>query len=161
MQAEIKQLVKQLSLTPHPEGGFYRETYRSDGTLQLGTGVRNYATSIYFLLTSGTFSAFHRIHQDEIWHFHKGSSVTIHLISAIGEYSNITVGADLYNEQSLQAVVPGGTWFGATVDHEDSYSLVGCTVAPGFDFQDFELAHRDELIDAFPDHQKIIEEMTR
>lgn len=161
-----EQIIQQLNLQPHPEGGYFKETYRSVGEISeesLGTkykGSRNHSTCIYFLLTSNSFSAFHRINQDEIWHFYDGSAILLHIISANGDYSNITIGRELANGQVPQFVVPGGYWFAAEVVDSDTYSLLGCTVAPGFSFEDFELPKRAALISKYPQHQKIITRLT-
>lgn len=167
MLKEAQALAEKLKLQPHPEGGFYRETYRSNqviGQQNLGpdfSGDRNCCTGIYFLLTSETFSAFHRIKQDEMWHFYQGSPLLLHTLSPSGEYRCIEIGADVMNGQNPQYVVEAGTWFGATVKNPDDYSLVGCTVSPGFDFRDFELAARDKLTSLFPEHSKTIAALTR
>lgn len=158
-------IVSTLQLTPHPEGGFYRETYRSNGLYDIKNtesehdGVRNYSTCIYYLLTSDTFSAFHRIRQDEIWHFYSGEAIRLHMISSDGEYSAVLIGNDIENNQIPQHVVPAGYWFAAIV--EKDFALVGCTVSPGFDFRDFELAKREELICQFPLYRDIITQLTR
>lgn len=163
----IQELVEQLELTEHPEGGFYKETYRSEGTIPQGelgkyfSGDRNYSTGIYFLLTSGNFSAFHRIKQDEMWHFYEGDPLIIHMIDEKGSYSSQVIGLDLSNGQVPQFVVPKDVWFASEVLDKGTYSLVGCTVSPGFDFEDFELADRETLSNKFPDHKNIIERMTR
>jgi predicted cupin superfamily sugar epimerase len=162
---DIEAIISNLDLKPHPEGGFFRETYRSEGYVtekNLGgtyKGNRNYSTCIYFLLTSDAFSAFHRIKQDEIWHFYDGSVLCLHMISPAGEYSTVLIGRDIENGQVPQFVVLGGYWFGATVGA--GYSLVGCTVSPGFDFIDFELANRPELVCRFPKLTDIITQLTR
>jgi hypothetical protein len=124
------------------------------------SGSRNYATSIYFLLTSGSFSAFHKIHQDEQWHFYKGSGIELHMISPGGVHSVKSIGNDMFNGQVPQYTVPGGHWFAAEVPEKDSYALVGCTVSPGFDFADFTLPSRAELIAEFPQHSTIITQLT-
>ncbi|RRO20303.1 cupin domain-containing protein [Flavobacteriaceae bacterium 14752] len=157
-----KDIINKLNLQPHPEGGYFKETYRSQGEIlesSLGkdyTGNRNYSTSIYFLLTSNQFSAFHRITQDEIWHFYEGSPVKIHMISKAGDYSSIVVGRDFTKDQLPQYVVKGGIWFAAEVLDEKSFSLVGCTVSPGFDFKDFEMPSRQTLLELFPDLKSVI-----
>ncbi len=166
-QREVDSLVESLELLPHPEGGFYKEVYRSQGSIpseSLGaefSGDRNYCTSIYFLLTSENFSAFHRIQQDEIWHFYKGSPLQVHVIDKQGRYHCHEVGLEMEKGQVPQLVVPAGVWFGSSVKDPDSYSLVGCTVAPGFDFDDFELADRAELVQAYPDWEREIVALTR
>jgi len=165
--SQFTQIIQKLDLQPHPEGGFFKETYRSEGKINadnLGInyqGERNYSTCIYFLLTSDAFSAFHRIHQDEIWHFYSGSPIHIHTISEDGIYTQTMLGSTIENGEIPQHVVAGGSWFGATVIREADYSLVGCTVAPGFDFLDFELSSRNELISRFPQHKEIITRLTR
>ena len=168
----IDNLVKQLRLEPHPEGGFFREVYRSSEELDFeiaSTGLkgrRNLSTSIYFLLGSDSFSAFHRIRQDEIWHFYGGSSLSIHMISPDGIYSCAVLGSmsDAANQGSdllPQFVVPAGFWFAASVNHIQSYSLVGCTVSPGFDYADFELADKDDLLHIYPSLRDVISKYTR
>ncbi len=163
----IESIIQELNLVPHPEGGYYRETYR--GTLEIDPaslgakykGPRNCSTCIYFLLTSDSFSSFHRIKQDEIWHFYKGSPILLHLISPSGDYSNVTIGNNFEEGQLPQFVVPGGHWFAGASMGNNSYSLVGCAVSPGFDFDDFQLGGRKELISKFPQHQKLITAFTR
>jgi uncharacterized protein len=164
---EIDLLVHRLHLKPHPEGGYYREVYRSDGQIPqtaLGPGFngpRNYSTSIYFLLTSDNFSSFHRIRQDEVWHFYLGSALHVHVIEPAGNLTTHIVGNNIALGELPQVVVPAGCWFASGVSRNDSFSLVGCTVSPGFDFDDFELANRQELIDTFPRHSSIITAFTR
>ncbi len=163
----VQELITTLDLQSHPEGGFFKETYRSSETFEKEclptkySGPRNVATSIYFLLTSNSFSAFHRIKQDEIWHFYTGSPLEIHEIDLEGNYSCTRIGTDLQKGERPQYVVPAGHWFGATVLEKDSYSLVGCTVSPGFDFADFELAKRAQLTQKFPQHEHIVNKLTR
>ena len=124
-------------------------------------GERPFATAIYFLLTSDTFSALHRIRSDEQWHFYAGSGLTVHVIEPAGEYRAIGLGQDLERGETFQAVVPAGCWFGASVDEPGGFALVGCTVAPGFDFADFEMGDRGELIREYPRHRELIERLTR
>lgn len=167
MNQEIEGIIEKLDLTPHPEGGYFKETYRSEGLIDkksLDTkysGNRNYSTSIYFLLTSGAFSAFHKIHQDEVWHFYSGSPILLHMIDQEGHYSKVAIGGDLNKDETPQFIVQGGVWFASEVKNENSYSLVGCTVAPGFDFDDFELGKRDEMLQKFTRHKSIINRLTR
>ena len=162
----VQQLIQTLELQPHPEGGYYKETYRSEGRIshenltQAYSGTRNYSTCIYFLLVSGSFSAFHKIHQDEIWHFYTGSAVELHTIDVAGNHERHVIGTDFSNQETPQLVVPGGVWFASKVIATEGYALVGCTVAPGFDFADFELASRQELIRQFPQHQTLVEAFT-
>jgi predicted cupin superfamily sugar epimerase len=163
----IQNIITNLQLQPHPEGGYFRETYRSSGEISrdnLGTeysGNRRYSTSIYYLLTSDTFSAFHRILQDEIWHFYEGSPLNLHMISPQGVYSKAVIGCNMLQGQVPQYIVPARTWFAASVIDNNTFSLLGCTVAPGFDFNDFELGEREKLMKMFPAHSELILQMTR
>lgn len=163
----IKKIISQLDLKPHPEGGYFKETYRSEGAINEDAlpgafeGKRNLSTCIYFLLTSDAFSAFHRIKQDEIWHFYTGSPLDLHIIDSNGNYSKTLIGNYLERGETPQHVVKGGDWFGARVINKNDFSLVGCTVSPGFDFADFELPERKSLVSRFPQHEKIITELTR
>ena len=167
MANTIESIVEALGLQAHPEGGFYKETYRSKGSIskeELGgdyKGSRNYSTSIYFLLTSENFSAFHKIKQDEIWHFYDGSPIRLHMIDPLGNYSMQLIGRDLGNGELPQFIVPGGYWFASEVSESDSFSFTGCTVAPGFSFEDFELPSRNELSKLYPQHKAIIKSLTR
>ena len=120
---------------------------------------RTFGTSIYFLLTTESVSNFHRLNSDEIWHFHQGGAAKIHFLSPEGVYSCKLIGADFENEESLQVVIPKGTWFAAEVISEE-FILVGCTVAPGFEFEDFELADRNKMIPSFPQYEALIEKFT-
>jgi len=162
----VEDIISTLGLEPHPEGGYFKEIYRSKDSINKEclekkySGNRNYATSIYYLLTSETFSAFHRIHQDEIWHFYNGSPIILHIINERGEYSKVEIGNDIQKGQRPQYVVEGGCWFGATVKDPKSFSLVGCTVSPGFDFSDFELGDCHELSSLFPQHKGIFKRLT-
>ncbi len=162
----IQELVDRFQLLPHPEGGYYRETYRSGGIFNelSSDGVfpngRNYCTLIYFMLTSESFSAFHRIKSDEIWHFYYGSPVEIFFFEN-GKLQTFTLGSDINNGQEFQCVVPAGSWFAARVKDEDAFSLVGCSVSPGFSFEDFELANRDDLLKQYPEYEAIIRKFTR
>jgi predicted cupin superfamily sugar epimerase len=155
--------IEKLGLQRHPEGGYFKETYRSseviikDALPARFNGDRVFSTCIYFLLNQEEYSAFHVIQQDEIWHFYEGSSLTIHRIDQNGEYTFLKLGRDIENGDALQAVVPAGCWFAAAVNDTGAYSLVGCTVAPGFDFADFKMADRKNLIELYPEHRDIIE----
>lgn len=163
----IDQIIENLQLQPHPEGGYYRETYRSKDVISSEClngnfdGDRNTSTCIYYMLTGENFSAFHKINQDEIWHFYKGQTVMIHILTNNGEYSKIEMGDSILENEIPQFVVPKDVWFAAELKFKRDYCLVGCTVSPGFDFKDFQLAKRHELINSFPQHQKIITALTR
>lgn len=112
-------------------------------------------------MTSDDFSAFHKINQDETWYFHEGTSIKIHQIAPDGTYSFVTLGNNIIKKQQFQYTVPAEYWFGATVEKDNSYALVGCAVAPGFDFNDFVLANRHKMIDLFPQHTDIIKSLTK
>jgi len=158
--------INKLGMTGHPEGGYFRETYRSPevipGTYLPGryTGDRAFQTGIYFLLKSGQKSALHRMESDEMWHFYTGSGLTVYCLHANGEREDLHIGPDPEQGQVFQATVPRGTWFGAEVTAPDSFALVGCTVAPGFEFDDFTLGGRAELLERFPQHAELVERMT-
>jgi predicted cupin superfamily sugar epimerase len=152
--------IEKLGLERHREGGWFREVYRSSETIPNSAlpdrfdGDRTFSTAIYFLLESDDYSALHRIRQDEIWHFYAGSPLTVHCIDSDGAYSKVHVG------ESPMAVIPAGWLFGATVDVPGGFALLGCTVAPGFEFADFEMPARGDLIAAYPEHTAIIERLT-
>jgi len=159
--------IEKLGLVEHPEGGYFCETYRSSDRIALDclparfTGARLVSTAIYYLLKSGQCSALHRLRADELWHHYAGSSLTLHLIEVSGGLSELKLGPDPRRGERFQVVVPAGRWFGATVDDPDSFSLVGCTVAPGFSPEDFELGRRDALLAQYPQHAALIERLTR
>ncbi len=162
----IERIITKLHLKPHPEGGYFKETYRSTGIINADSleasynGERNYSTCIYFLLTSDNFSALHRIKQDEIWHFYDGSPIRLHMITEAGKHTEHIIGKDLSKGELPQFVVPGGCWFAAEVVEDDTFSLVGCTVSPGFSFEDFELKSKKELTGLFPHLQDVISKLT-
>jgi len=156
----VEYWIEKLKLEAHPEGGYFRETYRSDEWIAIDglpdrfLGERSFSTAIYFLLTENIFSSLHRIQSDELWFFHAGSELTVQMITPRGDCRCLTIGPD----GPFQAVVPAQCWFGAEV--EKGYALVSCTVAPGFDFSDFELADRETLLKAFPQHRDLIVRLT-
>jgi hypothetical protein len=122
---------------------------------------RSFSTAIFFLLAGEDFSAFHRIKQDEIWHFYDGATLVVHVIDPQGAYTALKLGRDADRGEALQAIVPAGCVFGAALADTRAYALAGCTVAPGFDFADFELGERVRLLRAYPQHRRLIEELTR
>jgi len=154
-----------LDLKPHPEGGFYKETYRAAENIPATAlpgrfaGARSFSTAIFFLLRSQDKSMFHRIKSDELWHFHAGGTLAIYVLSETGLTIH-KLGSRVDEGDALQVAVPANTWFGAKVMDEDAYTLAGCTVAPGFDFQDFEMATTSQLLDEFPKHHAIIKQLT-
>lgn len=153
--------IDHLGLQPHPEGGYYRETYRATATVDIGGSVRSASTAIYFLLERGQFSALHRIKSDEVWHFYAGGELSIYELHPNGPISVKSLGNQPERGSQLQQVVKAGTWFGAELADGVDYALVGCTVAPGFDFADFEMGDRDELSAEFPEHVDVISWLTR
>jgi len=158
--------IKHLGLLPHPEGGYYRETYRSreeipgDCLPARFNGYRSLSTAIYFLLTAKDRSVFHRIKSDEMWHFHDGGPLNIYVLNERG-LATYTLGPDPENGHQLQIVVPANHWFGALTIGNSNYTLASCTVSPGFDFQDFEIADRDQLLNEFPSEKEIITRLTK
>ena len=157
--------IDHLDLKPHPEGGFYKETYRAAENIPANAlpgrfaGARSFSTAIYFLLRSQDKSLFHRIKSDELWHFHAGSTLAIYVLSETGLTIH-KLGSRVDEGDTLQVAVPANTWFGAKVIDGNAYTLAGCTVAPGFDFQDFEMATTSQLLNDFSKHQEIIKQLT-
>ena len=160
-------LIRTLELARHPEGGWYRETYRAAAKVPVNPvagrpgGERHISTAIYFLLERGDISALHRIGSDELWHFYAGAPLAIHFFTSEGEHGTLRLGQNIWAGEVFQAMVPAGCWFGAEIQGAGPYSLVGCTVAPGFDFVDFELGERAELLRRYPGHGDIINRLTR
>lgn len=155
-------VIAALELSPHPEGGFYRETFRAamQVTSALTRADRAASTAIYFLLREGDLSALHRVRSDEAWHHYLGAPLELHTISPTGVHERVMLGKDLARGERPQYVVPADTWQAARIVGE-GYGLFGCTVAPGFDFEDFSLPTRDELVDLFPELSNTIEALTR
>jgi uncharacterized protein len=159
---DVNNLVSKLGLTRHPEGGYYKETFNSEEKIsdtELSVnyeGKRKLYTSIYFLLTSDDVSHFHRLKSDELWYYHGGSSLSVHVIGESGEYQEIKLGINLDIGEVPQVLVKKNSIFGSSVSEKDTWSLVGCMVSPGFEFQDFELFTQEELLKVYPEHQEII-----
>jgi predicted cupin superfamily sugar epimerase len=149
-------VIRKFDLQRHPEGGYFKEAYRSSEIISREAlpsrynGDRSFSTSIYFLLPSGTVSRLHRIASDEVWHFYLGGPLELLQISPNGKMEKLMLGQDVAAGQKVQHVVPAGYWFGARPADGSAYSFVGCTVAPGFDFADFELADPRDLSRSFP-----------
>ncbi|HOP39690.1 MAG TPA: cupin domain-containing protein [Geobacteraceae bacterium] len=168
MNREALRLINRLGLHKHPEGGYFRETYRAEELIAAESlpgrfkgGARSLATAIYFLIADDEFSALHRLKSDEIWHFHAGGVVVIHVLDSAGNYARHELGQTGENAACFQVTIKAGTWFGASLAEPDSYALVGCIVSPGFEFKDFELGKRSDLIRLYPEHREIIEKLTR
>lgn len=155
-----KYYIENLQLQKHPEGGWFKEVYRSDESVSKENlperfdGNRNYSTSIYFLLEKGDFSAFHKIKSDELWHFHDGEMLEIYMISPDGELTIKKLGLNIENGENPQLVIPHSYYFAASP--KGKFTLCACTVSPGFDFNDFEMPATDDLIKLFPQHSEII-----
>lgn len=166
MTTSIETLIELYNLRAHPEGGYFKETYRDGGIIAKSAlpnafnGDRNFSTAIYFLLPEGKKSCLHRIKSDEVWHFYLGGPLTLVQISPEGNVEKIVLGQDVKNGQKVQHVVPKGYWFGASPNKGAVFSFVGCTVSPGFDFSDFEMGKKDNLLRQFPNAKKVIELLT-
>ena len=159
--------IEKLQLQSHPEGGYFRKSYRATESIQAVhlpnrfNGDRSFSTAIYYLLKGEQFSAFHRLKSDELWHFYSGSSLTIYLLNQEGVLVELQLGDDFDAGESFQLVVPANTWLAARCGRKDSYSLVGSTVAPGFDFIDLDFANRQDLIKEYPENTAIISQLTQ
>jgi predicted cupin superfamily sugar epimerase len=158
-------LVKKYQLEKHPEGGYYKETYKSNVVLPSESlpkdfgGDRVCSTAIYFLLEQGQFSAFHKIKSDECWHFYTGKTLEIFILFENGNLEIIKLGNNIEHGEVFQYVVPANCWFASRPAAHSNFCFVGCTVAPGFDFRDFELAKKEELLMEYPQHKSILEEL--
>ncbi|MCA9836835.1 MAG: cupin domain-containing protein [Trueperaceae bacterium] len=165
MSVSAEYYIDKLKLKSHPEGGLYRRVYEArESIAQVAlparfSGARTFATSIYYFLRGDEVSRFHRIKSDEVWHFYAGSRLTLHMLNEKG-YRELYLGSELEAGAAFQAVIPAGVWFGASLEQQDSFALVGCTVAPGFDFVDFELAQREALLAQYPEQQELILRLT-
>ena len=155
MSATAQDWIERLGLLPHPEGGRFKETYRSSEMFETDRGLRPASTCIYFLLGAGERSMLHRIRSDELWHFYAGQPIEIHAIGPDGSYSRTRLSGSF-----PQAMIPAGSWFGAELAVSKGYALCGCTVSPGFDFDDFELAKREEMLRKFPLHRELVLRLT-
>lgn len=156
------ELIKRLALLPHPEGGHFRETYRSQQKVARATdgAERSASTAIYYLLHGEERSTWHRIKSDEVWHFYDGSPLHVHVLEPGGGLTTLRLGNPLMHEDAaFQAVVPAGAWFAAECAEPDGHSLVGCTVAPGFEFDEFEIADPQVLLQGWPQHGQVIDRL--
>jgi uncharacterized protein len=160
-------LITHFQLQPHPEGGWYAQSYRSTESIPAAalperfTGDRLFSTAIYFLLEQGNFSAFHRIKSDECWHFYSGDPLEIFILHADGSLQVVTLGSSIDKGHQFQFVVPANCWFASRPAAGSRYCFVGCTVSPGFDFADFEMANATKLSEEYPGHIAIIESLCR
>ena len=162
MRPDAAYWIRKLQLIQHAEGGSYREVYRSSLFVSgkclpvFFQGDRNISTGIYFLLQQGQFSAFHRIASDELWHFYFGDPLLIYEINHSGHLTTHRLGNDPEKGETFQIMIKAGSWFASIPAEESKYALVGCTVSPGFDFADFELANRATLSGQYPSHAELI-----
>jgi uncharacterized protein len=164
------QIIEALGLRPHPiEGGFFRETYRSAGSIpapELPDGYRtesgrSFGTAIYYLLTADTFSEMHRLPTEEVFHLYLGGPVRMLQLFADGGGREVIIGADVLAGQRPQVIVPPGVWQGSRLEPGVEFALLGATMAPGFDYADYEQGRRGELMEQYPDYAAIIRELTR
>jgi predicted cupin superfamily sugar epimerase len=167
MDNDAAHWIEKLRLIKHVEGGYYREIYRSPITVDKNNlpdnfnGNRNVCTAIYFLLEKEQFSAFHRIASDEIWHFYYGDTLSIYEIETNGTLIEHKLGSNAGSVEVFQTVIKAGNWFASRVSNGNGYALVGCTVSPGFDFEDFEMAERKLLTAQYPQHADLIKSLTK
>jgi predicted cupin superfamily sugar epimerase len=162
-----EEIIEYLGMKPHPEeGGYFAETYRSDEVIPKNAlphrygYKRSFGTAIFYLLTPDTFSALHRLESDEIFHFYLGDPVTMLQLRPDGSTLVLTLGQDIFDGQQLQVVVPHGSWQGAFLNEGGSFALLGCTVAPGFDYNDYETGSRGDLIKEYPEQHELIARLT-
>jgi len=161
MKSKIKEeIIRRFNLQVHPEGGYFAETYRADSIVNIEGKTRNISTAIYYLLEDTDFSAFHRIKSDEVWHFYAGENLEIVEITSKGLLKKHLLGAD-YQFCKPQIIIPAGNWFAAHLPSQKGFAFVGCTVAPGFDFEDFEMANDSKLHKKYPELKEIINKLTR
>ena len=166
MSSRIDYLVHRLSLQPHPEGGFYAPAFRSEQQIETTSlngnwkGPRSLYSSIFFLLTANHHSSWHRIASDEIWHLYEGDDICVHILHPDGTYSLERL-SNKAGKEKFSAIVKAGCWFASHCEGALGYALSGCTLAPGFDFEDFELGNTQELIKVYPEYAKIIKKYAK
>ncbi|ARK30623.1 cupin domain-containing protein [Halalkalibacter krulwichiae] len=156
-QNDANYWISHLGLEPHPEGGFFKRSFES--TEELNEQSRKLYTSIYFLLRAGDVSHFHRLQSDELWYFHAGSSMSVHIIHQDGRYEEAKLGLNIDKGEVPQVLVPKHSIFGSSLAEDKSFSLVGCMVAPGFVYEDFELFTQQQLLEEYPQHEEIISKL--
>jgi predicted cupin superfamily sugar epimerase len=165
MEKEVRQIIENFNMKPHPEGGYYTENYRSKifvaekNLPESFPGRRSISTSIMYLLPQGTFSSFHRLIQDEIWYYHAGEGPEIHCIFSDHSYKKIKMGTGIVKEEYPQVIIPAGTFFAASAPA--NFAFCGCVVTPGFDFADLDMPGASQLIKMFPEHEKLIRKYSR
>ena len=164
---DVQYWIDKLKMEQHPEGGYYKRLYASEenirtvGLPERFTSTRRLMSCIYFLLTADNFSSFHKLQSDEIWNFYTGQAVKLTTIIARGELNQKLLGPDMEQGQAFQLAVPANTWMAAEIVDDSGFALLGCTVAPGFQFEDWELGERKKLLQLFPKHEEVINRLTR
>ncbi|HNP24134.1 MAG TPA: cupin domain-containing protein [Panacibacter sp.] len=167
MKQKANTYIETFGLKPHPEGGYYVRSYQSEITIEQTclpgrfNGSRLLSTAIYYLLKENDFSAFHRLNNDECWHFYAGGSLALFIIENDGSLQQVILGNNIAEKEVPQFVIKAGKWFAAAPCAPAAFSFVGCTLAPGFDFDDLEFANRDMLVAQYPTHKSLIEKFTR
>lgn len=167
MNKKAKEYIDKLQLKVHPEGGYFSEVYRSEELIKVNhlseryNSSRSFSTSIYYMLEGNQFSSFHRLKSDELWHFYDGTALTIIVINEKDLLDKIRLGNDLNKRETFQTVIKKNSWFAAELIDKNSFALIGCTVSPGFDFDDFELGNRNDLVKEFPQYEEVIVKFTR
>lgn len=162
-----EEVIALFDLKPHFEGGYFRETYRSDEAIvdtalpERYGGQRDISTCIYYLLTAGNFSAFHRLQGEEIFHFYLGDPVVMVQLLPDGDVHEIMMGNDVLAGEQVQVIVPRGVWQASYLKDGGEWALLGCTVAPGFDIADYEHGDWEALIRQYPSHHAHIMKLTR
>jgi len=153
--------INHLQLQPHPEGGYYKEVFRSETEVMRPPSLlpKRACTSIYYSLEGEDFSGVHRIASDEIWYFHKGSPLHIHVIDENGEHQILELSDDVNGNLSL--VVKAGLWFAAEIPSKSGFTLVSCAVAPGFEFSEFEMALKEQITILYPQHSELFVKLCR
>jgi predicted cupin superfamily sugar epimerase len=153
----VDELVRALGLKPHPEGGYYHETYRASAQVQTPRGPRAAGTAIYYLLPRGAIAAWHQVASDEVWHFYDGAPLTLYLLRE-GGLETVVLGRDVERGERPQVVIPAGVLQAGLTSGD--YTLVGCTVAPGFDFADWEMPPRATLLARYPEHAELMHQLS-
>jgi predicted cupin superfamily sugar epimerase len=165
-----QEIIAALKLEPHPiEGGFFRETYRSAGSMPVDTlppgyssqSGRSFGTAIYYLLAPGTFSELHRLPTEEVFHLYLGGPVRQLQLFAGGATREVLIGSDIMGGQQPQVVVPAGVWQGSLLEPGVEFALMGATMAPGFDYADYEKGRRSVLAGLYPGQAELITRLTR
>jgi len=166
MNEKIKYIIRKFKLKKHIEGGYYSEIYRSGEKIKKKhlpkryNGDRTFSTSIYFLLLNNDVSVFHKLNSDEILHFYDGSPLLIYLIDHTGNMEIKKLGRNVFKDEVYQILVKANQWLAMKPIRRNYYSLIGCTVSPGFEYDDLIIGKKDELIKLYPQHKRIINKLS-